>query len=245
MIVGGKLGYNILKHISLDGETGYMDGSAYAEKSKLEALLGKDIWEQIAGKTVIDFGCKSGVEAIEMAQRGAKKVIGVDIWESELAKAKEAAQGIDNCTFTNRTTEQADIVISMDSFEHFDDPADILRIMRGLVNNDGYILLAFGPTWYHPLGGHQFSVFPWAHLLFTEKALIRWRSDFKTDGATNFSEIEGGLNQMTIRRFKKLVSTSPLRIKSFELVPIRALAFMANRLTREFTTALVRCKLIR
>jgi hypothetical protein len=56
------------------------------------------------------------------------------------------------------------------------------------------------------LGGHLFSVFPWAHLIFSEQALIRWRSDFKSDGATRFSEVAGGLNQMTIRRFERLIA---------------------------------------
>ena len=36
------------------------------------------------------------------------------------------------------------------------------------------VIATFGPTWYHPLGGHLFSVFPWAHLIFTERALLRW-----------------------------------------------------------------------
>jgi hypothetical protein len=58
--------------------------------------------------------------------------------------------------------------------------------MRRMIKPDGCVIAAFGPTWFHPLGGHLFSVFPWAHLIFTERALIRWRSDFKTDGATRF-----------------------------------------------------------
>lgn len=245
-LIGGNLGYQILRRISHDGETGYMDGSAYEGKSKLEVLLGAGIWDEIAGKVVIDFGCKSGVEAIEMAQRGARRVIGVDIWESELAKARRAAElaGVtDRCAFVTSTDEPADIVISLDSFEHFDDPADVLRIMRRLIKPDGYALVEFGPTWYHPLGGHQFSVFPWAHLLFTEKSLIRWRSDFKTDGATKFSEIEGGLNQLTIARFEKLIAESEWEFASYELLPIKKLRPVANRLTREFTTAVIRCRL--
>jgi len=32
--------------------------------------------------------------------------------------------------------------------------------------------------------------------------LIRWRSDFKTDGVTCFSDVAGGLDQITIRRFE-------------------------------------------
>jgi hypothetical protein len=133
----------------------------------------------------------------------------------------------------------------MDAFEHFADPAEILRIMDALLKPSGEVLAAFGPTWYHPLGGHLFSVFPWAHLLFSEKALIRWRSTFKTDGATRFSEVAGGLNQMTVAKFKALVADSPLKFASLELVPIKKVRPLHNRLTREFTTAIVRCRLVK
>jgi hypothetical protein len=53
----------------------------------------------------------------------------------------------------------------------------ILEIMYGLLKPDGRVMLCFGPIWYHPLGGHLFSVFPWAHLVFSEAALIQWRLD--------------------------------------------------------------------
>jgi hypothetical protein len=98
---------------------------------------------------------------------------------------------------------------------------------------------------FHPLGGHLFSVFPWAHLLFREEALIRWRSTFKTDGATRFGEVAGGLNQMTIKKFEGIVEESPFRFVSFESIPIKRLRRFHNRLTREFTTAAVRCRLVK
>jgi SAM-dependent methyltransferase len=164
-----------------------------------------------------------------------------------LSKGRELAEnsGVTNfCIFDKETTELADFIVAIDSFEHFDDPSAILRTMRGLLKPDGCIFAAFGPTWYHPLGGHLFSVFPWAHLIFTEKALIRWRSDFKSDGATRFREVEGGLNQMTIRRFERIVEKSPFKFAQFEALPIRKLQKIANRLTREFTTAIVRCKMV-
>jgi hypothetical protein len=80
--------------------------------------------------------------------------------------------------------------------------------------------------------------------VFTEKALIRWRSDFKSDGATRFHEVEGGLNQMTVRRFEQLVRHSDFEFERFQAVPIRKLRWLANRATREFTTAVVRCRLV-
>jgi SAM-dependent methyltransferase len=218
-----------------------------AGSSKLE-LLGSDFLSKIPGKTVIDFGCGVGNEAIEMAQRGAAKVIGIDIREENLQIARESAAkaGVqDTCTFTTSTNERSDLIVSIDAFEHFKDPTEILQIMNSLLKADGEILLSFGPTWYHPLGGHLFSVFPWAHLLFSEEALIQWRATFKTDGATRFSEVAGGLNQITIRKFEKLVASSDFRLLRLERVPIQKLKPVHNRLTQEFTTALVRGELIR
>lgn len=87
-------------------------------------------------------------------------------------------------------------------------------------------------------------MFPWAHLFFSERALIRWRSDFKNDGATRFQEVAGGLNQMTIRRFEQIVEQSSLSPKRFECVPIRKLRTLHTPATREFTTAIVRCELV-
>ncbi len=211
-------------------------------------LLGSGFFQEIEGKTVIDFGCGEGSEAIEMAQRGARRVIGIDIREDLLEIARRKAREVkvdDKCAFLVTTDERADIILSLDSFEHFADPAAVLRTMASLLQPSGKVVACFGPTWYHPLGGHLFSIFPWAHLLFSERALIAWRSNFKSDGATRFSEVAGGLNQMTIRRFEKLVATSPFRFTSLELVPIRKLRLLHNRLTREFTTAVVRCRLVR
>jgi SAM-dependent methyltransferase len=222
--------------------------TVYIGKSKLGILLGEEFFDRIAGKVVIDFGCGEGSEAIEMAQHGAKHVIGLDIREDVLATAriKAAAAGVqDRCTFTTRLEQPAEIVVSVDAFEHFEDPAAMLRIMDGLLQPKGEIIVSFGPTWYHPLGGHLFSVFPWAHLLLTEEALIRWRSTFKTDGATRFNEVAGGLNQMTIARFESIVAASPFQFSSFYLAPIRKIRILHNQLTREFTTAVVRCRLIK
>lgn len=246
-VIGGSLGYRLLRRISADGITGYCNGSAYQGVSKLEKLLGKRIWEETKDKVVIDFGCGDGTDAVEVAERGARKVIGIDIRERALAKARQTAleRGVaERCTFATQTDETADVILSLDAFEHFDNPAAILRIMRKLVKDEGCVIAAFGPTWYHPLGGHLFSPFPWAHLIFTEKSLIRWRSDFRSDGATRFGEAEGGLNQLTIRRFKKIVEESDFKFAEFEPVPIRRLRAFANPLTREFTTAIVRCKLV-
>jgi SAM-dependent methyltransferase len=244
-----NLQYRVLKWISPGvPNANSCSGSVYAGKSKLQILLGNEFLRSIAGKTIIDFGCGHGTEAIEMAQRGGKRVIGIDIREEVLRTARQNAvvAGVQKtCSFTSSTNEVADVIVSIDAFEHFADPALILHIMDTLLSPGGEVLISFGPTWYHPLGGHLFSAFPWAHLLFSEEALIRWRSTFKADGAKRFGEVAGGLNQITIKRFIELIEKSAFKIARIEPVPIKKLRFFHNRFTREFTTAIVRCRLVK
>jgi SAM-dependent methyltransferase len=242
-----EIQYRLLRTLS-PGEPTCCSGAVYEGKSKLAVLMGDGFFSRITGRVVIDFGCGEGGDAVEMAGRGAKQVIGIDIREDvlQVARQKALSRGLKNaCSFVTSTNETADVIVSVDAFEHFADPAGILCAMNRLLQPEGEVLVSFGPTWYHPSGGHLFSVFPWAHLIFSERALIRWRSTFKMDGATRFSEVAGGLNQMTISRFQELVADSPLQLASLELVPIRKLRHLHGRLTREFTTAIVRCRMVK
>lgn len=241
-----RLQYRILKRCwpsrpDLIGEHELITGS-----SRIASIFGEELISRLPGKIAADFGCGEGKEAIELARHGATKVFGVEIRDELHETARKLAREahVDRiCEFVVRPPEKADIILSIDAFEHFLDPEFILREMDSMLALDGEVWISFGPPWYHPLGGHLFSVFPWAHVLFSEKALTRWRSDFKHDGATRFCEVAGGLNQMTITRFEKIVRSSPLRVVSLTVVPIRRLKPLHNRLTREFTTAVVRCRL--
>jgi|SRR5579859_3121 len=237
--------YRFLRRI-YPHEPGCLSGDVYKGRIKAKVVLGDTLFDQLRGKVVIDFGCGEGDDAISLAKNCARRVIGIDIRESVLERARQKARhrGAEEiCHFCTHADEQADAIVSIDSFEHFADPAAILLTMAKLLKPGGSLYASFGPTWYHPLGGHLFSVFPWAHLFFSERALIRWRSNIRSDGATRFCEVDGGLNQMTIARFEKLVKQSPFVVDFLEAVPIRRLRLLHNRLTREFTTSFVRCKL--
>jgi SAM-dependent methyltransferase len=245
-IIGGRLGYRLLRALN-SVSPGNEITTAYDGHSKMEVLFGPQIWSQLADKTVVDFGCESGFEAIDIAQHGVQRVIGIDIREGPLegARRKAVEAGVANrCFFTTELLEKVDVIVSLDAFEHFADPLAVLGVMRKLLKDDGCVLTCFGPTWYHPLGGHGFSIFPWAHLIFTENVLMRWHRERSSSNAKHFGEVEGGLNQLTIRAFERIVEQSEFELESFEAVPIRKLRFLSNRLTREFTTAVIRCKLI-
>lgn len=248
MILLDDLEYRILKRIA-PGEPDVLSGEVYSGRSKLETLLGPAaLADLVACETALDFGCGRGEDAIELARRGCRHVVGIDIQERFVTEARSAAAraGVsERCEFSTGTDKQVDAIYSLDAFEHFSDPAAILLDMHRLLKPGGRVHASFGPTWYHPLGGHLFSVFPWAHLVFTEHALLRWRADIRNDGATRFAEVAGGLNQMSIRRFQRLVDRSPFTCASIECVPIRKLSRIHGRLTREFTSAVVRATLVR
>jgi SAM-dependent methyltransferase len=223
-----------------------LSGAAYQNRSKLETLLGRDLFQQTSGKTVIDFGCGYGDQTIELAQNGAKLAIGLDIREEVLNVARAKTGGIPNIQFLTPQQcprESADIVISLDSFEHFENPSAALGLMNELLRPGGSLLASFGPPWRHPLGGHGFSAFLWAHLLFDEPALVGWYNQVKNKAISRFEEVSGGLNRMTIARFEALVRASNFREASITPVPIRKLRCFHNALTREFTTAVIKCRL--
>ena len=247
-VVGGNFALLLLNRATHNGRASMFpdEAPAYKNRSKLEVLFGPTIWQKIHGRTILDFGCGQGNEAMEMAGRGAARVIGLDINGKWLAMARRNAdlKGLSGrCAFVTAWHEPVDAILSLDSFEHFAEPLAVLRDMARLLKPDGKVHVSFGPTWFHPLGGHLYSVFPWSHLVFTERALIRWRSLYKTDGARSIEE--SGLNRMTIRRFRRTVAASPFRFEDFETVPIRKLRPFHNPLTREFTTAVVRCTLVK
>lgn len=135
--------------------------------------------------------------------------------------------------------------MSSDTFEHVWDLDATLRDIRRLLKPGGTVWASFGPPWRHPRGGHIFSVFPWAHLLLSEAALTRWRSD---SGHVPIAKIEQeGLNRMTVGRFIETVKRSPFTFDYFELVPIqkiRRVGLQRFRPTREFITSVVKCRLV-
>jgi SAM-dependent methyltransferase len=248
-LLGGAVGVRILRMLNSTGQSSAMpDGvpPAYREKSKLEQLFGRRIWEDVRDKVVVDFGCGEGHEVVEMAERGARLVIGLETWPRWQASAAEriAAHGVaDRCKIKAQWAADdaaVDVIISLDSFEHYEDPAAILETMHRMLKPGGSVFICFGPPWYHPYGGHLFSVFPWAHLLFSEYAMVTWRTGLPGKEPKS-SLLDAGINQMTIARFERLVAASPFQLITFEAVPIRRRRWPSW--SREFTTSVVRCRL--
>ena len=69
---------------------------------------------------------------------------------------------------------------------------------------------------------------------------MRWYREDSGVAAYRFTEVIGGLNKLTVDRFVKIVAQSDFTLADLKPVPIRKLRILANSLTREFTTAVVK-----
>ena len=261
--LSGKLGFWALKSLAKSpvNETPgcqFLPEGATAGTAKLERYFGQDIWTRLTDKVVLDFGCGEGKEAIVAALHGAQRVYGIDIRDAslEIAQRSSMEHGVqEKCVFLNgasqnsqvrEISEKIELAYSLDSFEHFSEPKQILDQIYCLLAPGGELYVSFGPPWKHPFGCHMFFLnsLPWMHFIFTEETIMAVRARYRHDGATRFSEVEGGLNQMTVDRFIRLAEGSKFQIEKLRLIPIKGLTWLVlNHSIREYFTSVVQCVL--
>lgn len=175
----------------------------------------------VSGKRVADFGCGTGDQSIALVKKHDCTVVAVDSNPKTLRTAIENARMHNvpshRLSFVESISPEMkgtfDVVISQNSFEHFSDPVQVLGQMIDLVKDSGVLLLTFGPPWFAPYGSHMqfFCRVPWVNVLFSESAVMRARSHFRSDGAKRYEDVESGLNKMTLRKFESIVSSCGLR----------------------------------
>ena len=218
------LGERILLALSREENPEPVYGGGYEGDRALYMLQREfpDLKERIAGRKVLDFGSGVGDQSVALAQLGAGSVVGLDTNAALLPQARGLAErnGVaDRVVFAERLDPSMlgtfDVVISQNAMEHFDDPAGVLAEIKRALKPGGELLLTFGPPWYAPSGSHMgyFAPIPWMNLLFSERTIMRVRARYRDDAATRYEEVEGGLNQMTVAKFERLVAESGLVVK--------------------------------
>jgi SAM-dependent methyltransferase len=200
---------------------------AYAEGGPGEAvrfLNRMPRWFDPRDTAVLDVGCGTGALCVELARRGANRVVGVDVAAEavRLAHARLAASdrpepiayrvyGGDPAELAG---ERFDIVVCKDSFHRFvgpgrPGPEAIFARMACLLRDGGLLAIGFAPLWRAPYGGQIESRMPWAHLIFPESFIFeKYRRD-RPPGRTARTFEEGfGLNRMTLARFRRIADAS-------------------------------------
>jgi len=174
--------------------------------------------DDVKKSTIVDIGSGYGTTCIYLALQGAKHVTGLEIRRSlvEFANKKlefeypHLRKRVRFVHFEDLGDEKYDIAISKDSFEHYENPSGVLKTIYGLLKDDGKIFLAFSPLWKSPFGGHMGFVtgLPWAHLIFPENVMLAERKRLTGENTTEYADISGGLNQMTLKKFRRILAES-------------------------------------
>ena len=188
--------------------------------------FGKEIFDELEGKTVLDFGCGEGGFSLALASKLKNAQIdGIDLIDGfEAANDLIEEKQLNNVRLLKMHSskldgQRYDYVISHDSFEHFEDPKYILSEMIRLVKPNGYLLIKFGPVWKGPYGRHIGGTLrkdrPWLHLIVPEKTIMRVHSVYhnKEELLEHYKDLEGGLNKMTVKKAFKI-------FKSFDEIDI-------------------------
>ena len=181
-----------------------------------------------AGRSVLDVGCGLGSMCAEAVRGGAERVVGVDLdvarAETRIAEQVPDLAGRVSLIETGGRLEELDgqafdLVISKDSMEHYADPESFVHLMTRHLGPGGSLVIGFSPLWKSPKGGHIdfMTPLPWAQLLFPEATIMAERRRFRPDeDARSFGEIKGGLNKMTLKRFRAVMAGTGLEPVFFE-----------------------------
>ena len=131
----------------------------------LDQIFRKDMYERyqftiancepIEGRTFLDVGCGNGLYSLELARRGARKVVGLDIAEVMIGLCKQASvnQNLDDrCTFIqtdllewDNSGTKFDVSFGIGLFDYISDPLPVLRQMRELSTDKA--IMAFPRLW--------------------------------------------------------------------------------------------------
>jgi SAM-dependent methyltransferase len=209
-----------------------------------------DLIQRIQGKRVVDFGCGGGYQAVALAEQGALFVTGVDVNPETVNRARiRAAHDHPDAQVaftTTLITPPVDVIISLDCFEHIQDPRQVLHDMHTILRPEGQVLISFGPPWYSPWGAHMyfFTPVPWVHLLFSEHTVLTVRQRYRHDG-TPTSYHEAGLGKLSLRKWEQLLADQPwFTVEWQEYTTIKKLPVVDKiPLLRELCVNNVACRL--
>jgi 2-polyprenyl-3-methyl-5-hydroxy-6-metoxy-1,4-benzoquinol methylase len=177
------------------------------------------------GKKVLDIGCGHGSMCIDMALKGARKVVGLDINSSLIEFAKENVkqnypQLNNKIEFLNISLEEYDggnfdYIISKDTLEHVIDLKSLMKEIKNRLKVGGRFYAGFGPLYNVPYGDHgrTKTVIPWGHLIVPEKIIIQ---KLNANSKIKINSIyDLGLNKLSYSDYKLIFKVDKMKMLFF------------------------------
>lgn len=178
------------------------------------------------GLTVLDIGCGHGSLCVDMASKGTKKVVGIDINDKLIRFARENVllnypQLQDKIDFRCCDIaeldegESFDIIVSKSAFEHILNLDNVLFEIYKRLKTGGKLYVGFGPLYNSPFGDHKRTkaIIPWGHLIFPESFLIKRLNITRQNKIESIHNL--GLNKLSLSEYKDILFNSGLDVLFF------------------------------
>jgi 2-polyprenyl-3-methyl-5-hydroxy-6-metoxy-1,4-benzoquinol methylase len=136
----------------------------------LDSVFRKDMYERyvftikhcepIKDRTFLDVGCGNGLYSLELARKGARRVLGLDIAEVMIGRCKAASEKenlADRCEFIQTdllaydSNEKFDVSFGIGLFDYIKDPVPVLKKMREMSNEKAILAFPRYWTWRAPV----------------------------------------------------------------------------------------------
>src|SRR3989344_4366553 len=115
------------------------------------AVLKELSWKD---KDVLEVGCGTGELAWLIAKRGARKVLAIDYSPSAIKITRERSPHprlIYECLDVDKAKGKFDVIVSLGTLEHMDNPLATLKKLKKLLRPGGSLILTC-PNWTNPRG---------------------------------------------------------------------------------------------
>ena len=136
----------------------------------LDQIFRKDMYERfqftiancepIKGRTFLDVGCGNALYSLELARKGAAKVVGIDIAEVMIGLCKKSADAenlSDRCTFIQtdlleyKPDQKFDVSFGIGLFDYIKNPLPVLTKMREVSTDKAIMAFPRLYTWRAPV----------------------------------------------------------------------------------------------
>ena len=109
----------------------------------------------LKGGTFLDVGCGQGKLVLRLIAEGAESALGIDYAAQAIMSARALGSGFDGAEFQMLTLDSAakqfsdrfDVVTSLGTLEHMDDPVQALRQLRSMAKPGGYVVTTSPHFW--------------------------------------------------------------------------------------------------
>lgn len=237
-----------------DSDENYF-GQRVADTSHYRELFARHV--SFEGKTVLDLGCNRGYLLHSFYQNEKFEGIGADLVSYYLKDARRDYGDIFKFVQTTPNTiplpdSSVDVVYTIDTIEHLSQPKELFAEVYRVMRPGGVFLVHYNP-WFNPHGSHLEDIitFPWPHVFFSMDTLLRVAAKLYDsphyDTACYFLDKDGQkkpnpyhdqeswgtyLNQMTIRKFNRLLKETPFRVRHQEKIGFGGSTFKLSRAVR-------------